>query len=45
MSNIYRSDFNVGINDSLFDILQAGPKYFEKKNIHPLDGQAYDFDI
>lgn len=43
MSNIYKSIFNID-SSTLFDILSKGPDYF-KKNIHPLDGQTYGFDI
>lgn len=43
MSNIYKSNFNID-SSTLFEILSKGPGYF-KKNIHPLDGQTYGFDI
>lgn len=44
MSNIYKSNFNIKDGDSLYDVLQAGPDYFNA-HIQPLDGSLYDFDI
>lgn len=44
MSNVFRTTFGIKEGDSLYDILQEGPKYF-RPSIRPLDGQTYNFDI
>ena len=45
MSNIYKTNFNIGANDSLYKILRMGPKYFQKREIRTIDSQVHNFDI